>query len=45
MLPSVIGGSCRPLRSAYASFWHFFMKLLGSSAERFPVAANCLWLT
>ena len=34
---SVIGGSCRPLRSAYASFWHFFMKLfLAAPLSGFP---------
>jgi hypothetical protein len=37
MLPSVIGGSCHPLRSAYASFWHFFMKLfLPAPLSGFP---------
>jgi hypothetical protein len=34
---SVIGGSCRLLRSAYASFWHFFMKLfLAAPLSGFP---------
>ena len=34
---SVIGGSCRPLRSAYASFWHFFMKLFLAA----PLSGGC----